>query len=347
MAQSNDYDYTYMNAPGSGGATRRESTRQRQLTALWVMLAAAALLFLSLIILILGNACSKAGGGEKDTGISADEKIQWQKVTVTAADVKTGSLVLANATHPFSIPATDPSLIKIVEVFYKNTTKAYQLAGLSTYMNAEAMTALDTMLTDCSAATGEKGLLLRYAFLTPEEEKLVTTHGTDYMTGLGVEIRLTKNNNTYDFSTNPAVNDWLAENAAKYGFVVRYPEDKGDLTGVTETYTKYFRYVGVAHATYMKQTGLCLEEYVEKLRTAEYTNKKPLVVTGADGKVYNVWCVTVNGSTVIDVPANYSYTISGTNDGTVVVTVDRSIVVTLEEEPTGGADTTAVTTPSN
>lgn len=57
---------------------------------------------------------------------------------------------------------------------------------------------------------------------------------------------------------------WLSENAHKFGFIVRYPEDKVDITKITfEPW--HYRYVGRYHATRMYELGMCLEEYMEYL----------------------------------------------------------------------------------
>lgn len=54
---------------------------------------------------------------------------------------------------------------------------------------------------------------------------------------------------------------WLCENAHKYGFILRYPEDKTDITGV-KFEPWHWRYVGVENAENIKNSGLCLEEYL-------------------------------------------------------------------------------------
>lgn len=54
---------------------------------------------------------------------------------------------------------------------------------------------------------------------------------------------------------------WLCENAADYGFILRYPEDKVDVTGV-KFEPWHWRYVGVDNAHAIKNSGLCLEEYL-------------------------------------------------------------------------------------
>ncbi len=55
---------------------------------------------------------------------------------------------------------------------------------------------------------------------------------------------------------------WLAENAHKFGFILRYPKSKIDVTGI-DYEPWHFRYVGRYHATKMYELGMCLEEYLE------------------------------------------------------------------------------------
>ncbi len=57
---------------------------------------------------------------------------------------------------------------------------------------------------------------------------------------------------------------WLKENCWKFGFIIRFPEDKVDITGYSfEPW--HYRFVGRYHANAMRQRGMCLEEYVEYL----------------------------------------------------------------------------------
>ena len=57
---------------------------------------------------------------------------------------------------------------------------------------------------------------------------------------------------------------WLEEHCAEYGFILRYPPDKSELTGIIwEPW--HFRYVGKEAAVYIMENGLCLEEYAAGL----------------------------------------------------------------------------------
>ncbi len=68
-----------------------------------------------------------------------------------------------------------------------------------------------------------------------------------------------------DIIGSQKVYDWLAENSWRYGFILRYPDNKIDITGIIfEPW--HFRYVGKALAKDIFESGLCLEEYLEMLK---------------------------------------------------------------------------------
>ena len=57
---------------------------------------------------------------------------------------------------------------------------------------------------------------------------------------------------------------WLIENCYKFGFILRFPEDKVEITGYSfEPW--HYRFVGRYHATRMHNLGMCLEEYTDYL----------------------------------------------------------------------------------
>lgn len=68
-----------------------------------------------------------------------------------------------------------------------------------------------------------------------------------------------------DITGSQKMYDWLAENSWKYGFILRYPEDKIEITGIIfEPW--HFRYVGKTMAKDIFDSGLCLEEYMQMLK---------------------------------------------------------------------------------
>ncbi len=59
---------------------------------------------------------------------------------------------------------------------------------------------------------------------------------------------------------------WIRHNCWKFGFILRYPEEKIDITGISfEPW--HYRYVGRYHAQRIYDLGMCLEEYLETIRT--------------------------------------------------------------------------------
>lgn len=60
---------------------------------------------------------------------------------------------------------------------------------------------------------------------------------------------------------NTTAAKWLLENAADFGFVLRYPKDKTEITTIAfEPW--HYRYVGKEHAPKIMDAGVCLEEYL-------------------------------------------------------------------------------------
>ena len=58
-------------------------------------------------------------------------------------------------------------------------------------------------------------------------------------------------------------NQWLREHCAEYGFILRYPKDKEDITGI-DYESWHFRYVGVEIAEYIMEKEITLEEFLEE-----------------------------------------------------------------------------------
>ena len=59
---------------------------------------------------------------------------------------------------------------------------------------------------------------------------------------------------------------WLQKKAENYGFILRYPKDKEDITKISYE-SWHWRYVGVENAKKMNELNMCLEEYIQYLKT--------------------------------------------------------------------------------
>jgi len=60
---------------------------------------------------------------------------------------------------------------------------------------------------------------------------------------------------------------WMAEHCHEYGFIIRYPADKEEVTEINYE-PWHLRYVGIPAAKYIMENGLCLEEFTEQLQEA-------------------------------------------------------------------------------
>lgn len=98
-----------------------------------------------------------------------------------------------------------------------------------------------------------------------EAAKWVAIPGTsEHHTALALDIVATSNQNLNEQQENTAEQKWLMENCWNYGFILRYPKDKTEITGITYE-PWHYRYVGRENAEKIKNSGLCLEEYLETL----------------------------------------------------------------------------------
>lgn len=78
---------------------------------------------------------------------------------------------------------------------------------------------------------------------------------SEHQTGLAVDF------GCYGDTTWDIAYDWLEENAYKYGFILRYPSNKIEVTHISNE-PWHYRYVGIEMAKAIYDSGLCFEEYL-------------------------------------------------------------------------------------
>lgn len=94
---------------------------------------------------------------------------------------------------------------------------------------------------------------------------IATPGSSEHQTGLAIDICIYKDNKVYieHQIINTKELEFLKYNSYKYGFILRYPEDKEDITGYNYE-PWHYRYVGIKLATYLFKNNLTLEEYYDK-----------------------------------------------------------------------------------
>lgn len=287
----------------------RKQLQKILLVVISVLTLAALVLLLTIIISSINP--QAPSGAEFD----------FKTITVTEKDLSTGSLLVVNPELKYDIPSDEDLGLVLVSDYRKehSTGTPYYISGLTTTkLSLTAMEALHDMLLKMAEDTGDSDAMIKTGFRSYEDQanKEIAQGHSDHHTGMLVALAKLESN------LSDAQVSWLRENAHKYGFVQRYPEDKIAVTGVSE-YTYAFHYVGIAHATYMKEHALCLEEYVGLLKKNHSDGKEMLKITGADGASYAIYYVECKSGDKINVPkdSDNTYTLSGTNNGGVVVTV--------------------------
>ena len=129
---------------------------------------------------------------------------------------------------------------------------------------------------------------------------------SEHQTGLSLDIGSTQG--TMDKALE---GEWLANHAAQFGFILRYPDNKVEVTGIAYE-PWHFRYVGLPHSIMMNKKDLALEEYIEFLKEEkEYTKK-------IDDEKYFVQYVDQTDLTKI--PDTAKFEVSGDNLNGYIIT---------------------------
>lgn len=132
---------------------------------------------------------------------------------------------------------------------------------------------------------------------------------SEHQTGLSIDIGSTQG--TMDKAIE---GEWLAKHAAEFGFILRYPQNKADITGISfEPW--HFRYVGLPHSVIMKQKNLSLEEYIAFLKDRKRYSAK------VEGVNYFIQYVGKNTDQT-KIPNTTKFEVSGDNlDGFIITSV--------------------------
>lgn len=193
---------------------------------------------------------------------------------VTPGDLSDGEqwkLLLVNSENPLPSDFSTPELTQL-KGGYKIDSRAYpalqemmdgaRAAGYqplicSAYRSREKQTQLFENKTQTYLAQG-------YSRAEAEEKAAhwVARPGTsEHETGLAVDIVDQAYQMLDQKQEDRPVQQWLMAHCAEYGFILRYPTEKSDLTGVGYE-PWHYRYVGVEAAKAIMDQNLCLEEFL-------------------------------------------------------------------------------------
>ena len=135
---------------------------------------------------------------------------------------------------------------------------ARAIAPGETLISGYRSRAEQTELYEEALALAEEEGLSRQEAEQEVQKRIQLPGASEHQTGLAIDMSEPE-------GQNDEVANKIAEIAPKYGFILRYPEGKSDITGVNfENW--HYRYVGLESAQYMQKHHLVLEEYLALLK---------------------------------------------------------------------------------
>ncbi|MBQ6685026.1 MAG: M15 family metallopeptidase [Firmicutes bacterium] len=184
-------------------------------------------------------------------------------------------LVLVNQTH--KLPAD-------------HKVETTPMAGYSGYeFDSRAIASLEQMISDAAAEDLEIEVCSAYRTIEYQENlvkaqvakyiaqgmsqaeaeaktatEIIEPGASEHNLGLAVDLVAKSYQHLEDDQAETAENKWLLANCTEYGFILRYPQGKQDITGIKYE-PWHFRYVGKAAAEEIMSQGICLEEYLGEM----------------------------------------------------------------------------------
>ncbi len=303
------------------------------------------------------------GTETEDTDADREEPVNlnlYDTVTVQNTALDEGTLILVNYQYAYA----DADTVALSNIYNDrtvantaNSRKLLRVSRSDTSMTPEAFAALEQLAVDLREETGDENLLINSGHRGTASQQTVwdnymAQYGEEYTkayvavpgysehhTGLACDLGFYTDDGATISVAEYEYGWWLAANSMRQGFVLRYPEDKVDITGIA--YEKWhFRYVGIPHAYAMTAGDLCLEEYIDYVKAYTADGKmlhvktdrtvEEVDVTTTEFPKDNGWLVyyvpmTEGETTEIRIPRDAEYEISGNNvDGYIVaVTLDE------------------------
>lgn len=237
-------------------------------------------------------------------------------LSVAKGQIYQGDLVLVNKEYPVHDEGIEPDAVNLFE--HKELVQGYGLLNNKIQLSQRIAQKFSAMI-DAAREEGVSHFLISSGYRdTEEQSQLYQEKGADFALppgysehnlGLSMDIGSTKGE-----MNHAAEGKWLKKNAWRYGFILRYPKDKTNITGIKYE-PWHFRYVGLPHSVIMQEKHFTLEEYLE------YLKEKKSIMTTVQGKKYHITYYPVKSKTIMYVPENQHYEISGNNIDGVILTV--------------------------
>lgn len=268
-------DEEYRRRQAAKAQRRKKRKRQRMLLlgamALALLLVIICLIFIIRAIFGMGKAPSSSSSMSTPSSVSSSVPALTHPV---AKDSTAWNLVLINGQT--EMPAGfDPELVSIPPVGYLfdaravdqlnamiaacNENAGYSLQIFSAYRGEDRQNEFYQKAVENYIAQGHDAEMAKILAWKDDPPYGYSDHQTGLAAAFYSNTAQTPGNSE-QFAASPEY-QWLMENAANFGFILRFPSEKEDITGVTfKSY--HWRFVGVDEAHDIMGAGICLEEYL-------------------------------------------------------------------------------------
>lgn len=331
--------------------TRRYKRRRRNRTPLFLLLL---LLVTGMVLLLIscggkdgenpgdsndpvqGGAADPGEGGEPDPPEPVEPEPDpyegYAIRTMTERDMGIGEQILVSNAVPYTFPAEAAEELVVV-IHEKNNS--YMSKDYETSLLPVTVSHLNDMMKDYTDQGGAVNIMVvsghrTYDFqqkvfdssaarngLEHAQRFVAQPGGSEHHTGYALDLW---NTTVGDYFEGVGECKWITDNCHKYGFILRYSEEK-------EAFTKigpegwHFRYIGVPHSYLVVENGFCYEEYIDYLKGFPFLGDHLFYTV--DGVEYEIYYVE---GLEVPVPEEGTYTISGNNLDGFIVTVTRAPV---------------------
>ncbi|WP_144561702.1 M15 family metallopeptidase [Bacillus mycoides] len=241
-----------------------------------------------------------------------------EKKEITKEQIYKGDLLLVNKDYPVQEDSIKSDIINV----FQNTelVRGYVVLDRSTHLSKDIVKKF-LKIVEAAEKEGVHYFLISSGYRDFKEQRnLYEKMGSDYALPAGYSehnlgLSLDVGSTQMKMEKAPE-GKWIEDNVWKYGFVLRYPKNKSNITGI-QYEPWHIRYVGLPHSAIMQKKKFTLEEYLDFLK------EKKEISTNVEGKEYTVSYYKVSNNTTINVPVNQYYEISGNNMDGVIMTVHK------------------------
>ena len=176
-----------------------------------------------------------------------------------------GDILLVNEQNQLPATYVPEGLVNL----YQNR-HSFRLASSDIYLTRETYEAAERMF-HAAEEENVNGFIITSGYRSYERQgevyaesepgKAQRPGASEHQTGLAFDVT-TETSNGFESTPQYA---WLSQHAHEYGFILRYPANKADETGISYE-PWHYRYVGVEAAKRMHDTGMTLEAFLKKYR---------------------------------------------------------------------------------